>query len=346
MAFRKLFDRTPPRSVAELRVDEDVRGLVRALADPSPTVVGDAARALGSLHLHGGGTSPQEAAAAGPALLAAFARLQAELRALVAPHQVIERGDRSTAQWAIVDALGTIRSADAAPLLLGLVEDRQADEHLRGRAASALGRIGGDARADLLSGVLEADDTPTELAEGAVEGLLAAGEPGERAIAHVLADPDRRALVSTVERVLEREAGGPFAPVAERFLAARAAEAAWQASERASWEAALVAKRVAAFPRAARLASSLGHPEWTAGEDRIDAPGPGAYAEAVATCRALDLHVEEVEGNPTVRVLRNADDFGREETAEVTTWDLTATVWFEGSPITVTGGTRVQRVDL
>ena len=345
MAFRKLFNRKPPPSVAEMRVDEDVDGLVRALGDPSPTVVRDAASALGSLHLHGAEASRQHAAAAEPALVAAFMRQQAEIPNLGAAYQMIEQGDRRTAQWAIVDALGTIRASGSTSLLQELVEDPHADAHLRGRAAAALGRIAGDSHFELLRRTLEASDTPVELAEGAVAGLLAAGDAGAGVIQRTLAGTKPSDFVAAVKKVLERECAGEYQERAKRLLSASAEEAAWQAGQRAVWEEAVVAKRIAAFPLTAKLASSLGHPEWTAGENLIRAPGAVGYAEAVEACRSLGLSVEEVETNPEVRVLRNVDDFGREETAEETTCDLTATVRFEGSPIAITGGVRVRRVD-
>lgn len=345
MPFRKLFSRKPPPTVQEMRIDEDVDGLVRALADPSADVVRDAAKAITSLSLHGRPESIQKASGAGPALIAAYLRQQDALEHLTAPHELLEKGDRRYAQWDIIDALGAIRAPGAEPLLQQLVKDTRADAYLRGRAAAALGRVAGATHFRLLSRLFHSSDTPRELAEGAAAGLIAAGMEGATLVQDNLTTSHRRDFVASVTKALQH-LGGEYEEAANRVLSAIAEEAAWQSGQRKAWEEAVVARRLKAFPVTAKLATLLGHPEWTADHNLIKTPSAVAYDEAVAACRALGLAVEETESDPQVRILRNSDDFGREETAEETTCHLSAAIQFEGESIAITGGLRTRRVEL
>lgn len=350
MAFRRLFNRKPPPTVAIMRIDQDVDGLLRALADSSPNVVRDAANAIGSLHLHGADASREKTAGAGPALVAAFMRQQAEL-ANLKYYQGIEIGDRHTSQWAIVDALGTIRASAGEPLLRTLVADQQADAYLRGHAAAALGRIAGVAHFELLRGLLDASDTPPVLAEGAVAGLLAAGDAGAEAIEHAVVGTRRREFAAAVKKVLERESTGEYQESAKRILsaiaqeaAANAEEAAWQAGQREAWEQAVVAKRIQAFPLAAKLAALLGHPEWTAGRNLIKAPRAGGYDEAVATCRELGLNVVEQEKLLEVSRVMGTHGYDEPDETEISTFEVSADVDFEGESFVILGGRRERRM--
>jgi len=339
MPFGKLFGRKPPASVQELRIDEDVDGLLRALRDPSPTVVRDAAMAIGSLYLHGGEPSHNKAEAAGPALLESYARLQGELSNLNY-HQVIEKGDRATAQWAIIDALGTVRATGAESLVASLVKDRQADPYLRGRAAAALGRIGGTAHLPLLRSLMQAADTPQVLADGAAVGLLAMGDEGASQIQGALENTSRPEFAAALSRVLERESGGEYQEPARRILAATAEDAAWQAEQRRAWQEAVVAKRIEAFPLAARLATALGHPEWTADRNLIRAPSHAGYDEAIATCRELGLTVVEHEEPLNVRIVSGTHGYDETDETEISTFEVSADVDFEGEPLVIQGGER------
>lgn len=262
-------------------------------------------------------------------------------------YQVTEKGQHGTAQWAILDALGTIRAPVAESLLRGLVDDDQADPYLRERAAAALGRVGGGACFELLRRSLEAPNAPRQLVEGAAVGLLAVGGQAEPVVRQALLEAQRPETRAAVKGALEHEvaAGSEYKEAAQRLLAALAEDAAWQAGQRAAWEEAVVAKRIQAFPVTAKLAALLGHAEWTAGRNLIKAPMPSGYDQCVAACRALGLPVEETESDPEVRVLRNVDDLGREETGEERTYHLTANVQFEGETMAITGGLRIQRFD-
>lgn len=342
MPFRKLFGRKPPASVQVLRIDEDVDGLVRALKDPSPTVVRDAAMAIGSLYLHGGETSRNKAEAAGAPLLEAYANQQAEL-ANLKYHQVTEKVDRTTAQWAILDALGMIRASLAEPLVLSLVEDDRADAYLRGRAAAALGRIGGVAHCPSLKRLLLAFDTPTDVAAGATVGLLAMGEEGATAIQHALENTSRHEFAAALTKILERESGGEYGETAKRILNGIAEEAAWQAEQRTAWQEAVVAKRIEAFPLTAKLATLLGHPEWTADRNLIKAPGGAAYDEAVATCRKLGLTVVEQEKLLDVTRVKGTHGYDEPDETEISTYEVSADVNFESEAFVIVGGRRERR---
>ncbi len=115
-------------------------------------------------------------------------------------------------------------------------------------------------------------------------------------------------------------------------------------AEPLTWEQALVRRRLAAFPVAGRLATVLEHPEWVTDADRLTPPTGAQYVEAVASCRARGFPVEEHEKVHDVRRLRGVDENDDEDLTEVTTYEVSATVEFEGQPVTIAGGMRERRV--
>jgi hypothetical protein len=111
-----------------------------------------------------------------------------------------------------------------------------------------------------------------------------------------------------------------------------------------TWEQALVRQRLAAFPLAGRLATVLEHPEWVTGADLLTPSTSEQYVEAIESCRSRGLPVEEHERVHDVRRLRGVDANDDEDLTEVTTYELSATVAFEGQPVTIAGGMRERRV--
>lgn len=331
MSLRDLL-RRGPADVATLHLRNDAAGLVRALGDPSPEIVKDAAEAMSSISRQGDTPARTQLAASGPDLLRAYQRLATEI-SRTPPTDVIGRTDRAFAQWALVDAMGALGVPEAASFLHALVADPGADVYLRARAAAALGHFPANGNVALLEGLLAPANASRTLVEGAIAGLLALGSGGIAAVREAALDASRPEVQAATKRALdhERAVQGPAAAVALAILneeagarreaeriAAEAREAAQRAAE---------AERLVAFPAAAKLARLLGHPEWVAGPHLLTPHWADDYRAGLQALRSLGLTVAEHEN-----VL---DD----EMAEV--W---AEVQFEGERFVVHGGRQVREV--
>ena len=115
-------------------------------------------------------------------------------------------------------------------------------------------------------------------------------------------------------------------------------------AEQPTWEELLVRRRLAAFPVAGRLATLLEHPEWVADANRLAPSTDAQYLEAIASCRAHGLPVEEHEQVHEVRRVRGVDENDDEDLTVVTIYEVSATVEFDRQPVTIAGGVRERRV--
>ena len=165
----------PERRVARLRESGDVGGLVRLLARGEPPVRHLAAAALGELG------SP----AAIPALAAALAGPDVEGVRWRAAEALVRIGPLALEElvplavhpdpdvrWKACVALGEIGDRRAAPVLIERLTDL--DRFVRGRAVSALVRLGAPAGGPLARAL---EDPDARIRQGAAEALGQIGDP-------------------------------------------------------------------------------------------------------------------------------------------------------------------------
>jgi len=366
VAFLKRLVRHQTPNVSELKRQNDVDGLVRALQHEPPEIVMAAAKSIAILHRDENESVRQHAASTGPALLAALVAArgmkQDPLKGTPTLRS-LEKRAMSDCVCGLIDALGEIRAQEAGPLLMTLVAD-PSDVNLRCHAARALGRIPGPGHAEALAPLLGHPEDPAT--EAAAAGLVALGHAGLPFLREYLLAPAQLAVWWPIgstrfapAQALQAEvaAGGRYVWEAsaileeldaaerdygqrrrkeietqERAYAAQEEDRKARAAEQAA--AVLAAKRAAieqTYPLEAKLAAMIGGVEWVVGSRTIK-PGPDVenYRKAVETCRRLGLRVDEHE---KVRSTSPYESVGHA--------DVWADVDFEGESFKIDGGDQM-----
>jgi HEAT repeat protein len=193
----------PPRAVARLRERRDLAGLVRLLERGEPSVRHLAATALGELG-DPGSVVPLLAALAGPDEEGVRWRAAEALSRIGSPAvpglAALAGHDDPDVRWKAIVALGEIGDPACAPVLRAGLTDP--DRFVRGRAVSALARLG----TSCLPYMLEAlEDPDPRIRQGAADALGQVGDPAATgALVRTLGDPAeqvRRAAAVALLRI-------------------------------------------------------------------------------------------------------------------------------------------------
>lgn len=349
--FGRHFGRDLP-DVDALQAQRDVAGLERALGHESLQVVSDAARAIAALIADGDAETQRQAVATGPALVAGLTAVRA---AQVSEGEVWRK---ESALGSLCAAIAQARPPEALALLVAL-RDSSFSPGLRLEAAEAIAVLSQRGRTEAFRPFFATEPRFSEAPLVAAKHLLELGEDGVGVLrAHAcegsepLASAVRSALqaVAAPAEVASCEAKEGASGLLRSLDAARVAreeaeidEQRWHAEQRLAWERSVVRKRVEAFALAAKLATLVGHPEWTAGERLVKAADSRGYDDALAACRARGLPVDEQERVIDSRVRTEMGDDGQPEQVEHSSYALTAAVTLDGETVVIDGGRRERK---